>query len=190
MALTNEHKEILLWLFQAISILLFCCAIIRLLFIMKPPIYTLTDLTVPTNQAGNGFTVQERDEISKGYASTTVVFSLVITDPNKEGIFYDETKMILSQNGSVLGRSSLSPFHQSGRSSLSNPVLLSANRSIFAENGTLKLGLETTIRYKIITWTTKRHWLSLEASVPVDEDGMFSIGEEGVKLKPVKVIKE
>ncbi|KAJ8444526.1 hypothetical protein Cgig2_028343 [Carnegiea gigantea] len=159
MALTNEHKEILLWLFQAISILLFFCAIIRLLFITKPPIHTLTDLTVPTNQGGNEFSVQECDEISQ-----------VITNPNKEGIFYDETKMILSQNGSVL-------------------VLLSANRSIFAENGTLKLGLQTTIRYKMIKWTTKRHSLSLEASIPVEEDGMFSIGKEGVKLKPVKVIR-
>jgi len=157
--------------------------------IAKPPIVTLTDLTVPTNQGGNGFSVPVHDEVSQNYTSTTVVFSLVITNPNKKGILYDETKLILSQNGSVLGRSSLSPFYQSGRSSVSNPVLLSADQSISAENGMLNLGLETTIRYRILKWTTKRHSLSLEASVPVDEDGIFSIGEEGVELEPAKVIR-
>ncbi|KAJ8444525.1 hypothetical protein Cgig2_028340 [Carnegiea gigantea] len=99
-----------------------------------------------------------------------------------------KAKTIIDPQNVFSHQQGIPPSH-SGRSTLSNPVLLSANRSIFAENGALKLGLETAIRYKIIKWTTKQHSLSLEASVPVDEGGMFSIGEEGVKLKPVKVIR-
>ena len=116
-----------------------------------------------------------------------MVFSLVITNPNKnKGILYDETAFTLTQKGLIIGKSSLKPFYQNGMGVISNSVLVNVDRFVLGQNGTLKVGLETTVRYRILRWTTKQHSLNLEASVAADKDGMFSINEEGVTLKPSK----
>jgi len=179
--------QLFIWLIQVIVVLLFCCAVIRLCLIARPPTYTLADLTVPATRGGNEFSLQKRDEITQNHTLTTMVFSLVITNPNKnKGILYDETAFTLTQKGLIIGKSSLKPFYQNGMGVISNSVLVNVDRFVLGQNGTLKVGLETTVRYRILRWTTKQHSLNLEASVAADKDGMFSINEEGVTLKPSK----
>ncbi|KMT04020.1 hypothetical protein BVRB_8g187230 [Beta vulgaris subsp. vulgaris] len=183
---TNPSKiPLFIWFFEVFAVLCSCCIVISLCLIPYPPSYTLTNLNIHGIQ-GSDFSAQDHVEIKNN--ATTIMFSLLISNGNKaKDVVYGETKISLYKNGSLDGVSTLPGFVQSGRSNMSSLVLVNMKSGVRDhENEILKVGLETKVRYIVLGWITKLHLLKFEAIVPIDESGKLSLGNEGLKLKPVK----
>lgn len=180
---TNPSKiPLFIWFFEVIFVLVFCCVIINMSVIPWPPTYTITNLS-------------NHEEIK--LSNTTMIFSLLVTNSNYgKDIIYDyETKISLYKNGnSLIGVTTL-PARPgsvlSGKSNSSSLVLLNVYQEKMKYgssdgNGDLKIGLETKVRYIVLGWTTRSHLLNFEAFLPIDENGKLSLGDEGIKLEPMK----
>ncbi|XP_074267392.1 protein NDR1-like [Silene latifolia] len=116
--------------------------------------------------------------------NTTVVFLLVITNPNKgKDIIHGDIMVTLYKDGSVLGAETIPGFYQGQKSNYSSRVLVNVDQLKLRQedinrNSTLEFGLETWVRYRILGWTSKRHLLKLETSVPISSvNGTLPMGE-------------
>ncbi|KAL2931604.1 Protein NDR1 [Bienertia sinuspersici] len=180
------------WFIEVFLVLFFCCFVIRMCLIPWPPTYTITNyVKYPGTQEGiKGFSIKDRAEI-KG-KNTAMMFLLLITNSNKgKDIMYDEIRINVYKNGSLVGGSTLQGIFQSEKSNVSSLVLVNVNQHVMKlgdsndESGRLKVELETKVRYIILGWITKQHLLNFEAFVPIDKSGKLSLGHKGIIFEPV-----
>uniref|UniRef100_A0A803M238 FAD-binding PCMH-type domain-containing protein n=1 Tax=Chenopodium quinoa TaxID=63459 RepID=A0A803M238_CHEQI len=80
-----------------------------------PPTYTITNLAIPGSLDNTTtLSMQDLNEV-KLVMNSTIILSLLITNSNKaKEIVYDESKITLYKNGSLVGISTLQGFFQSG----------------------------------------------------------------------------
>ncbi|KAF3620679.1 hypothetical protein FXO38_32232 [Capsicum annuum] len=181
----SKHPfDLYCWFFQVVAVLCLTSIVIWLCLVPKNPIFTIVDFSFLFFNIKNS---------SLHSDNNSVILNLEIFNPNKgKSIYYNDINFALNYNGLVVGKNSTKGFYQGHKIITRKEVQMYIVDELFWQeigNGRsidFVVGLETTVKFKILAWRTKPRWLKYVAymsNVTMSTNGTIS-SEKLVNLYP------
>ncbi|XP_019171558.1 PREDICTED: protein NDR1-like isoform X2 [Ipomoea nil] len=120
---------------------------------------------------------------------TSVRLGIEISNPNKGmSIYYSDIYFTMNHNGIVVAKNSTPGFYQPCKNDTTRAVEMKLAdlqflQQIIGGNVSFKIGLETTVQYRIFKWKTKHHKMDYEAYVYNVTVNGTDLGQNGTVLK-------
>ncbi|GFZ06526.1 late embryogenesis abundant (LEA) hydroxyproline-rich glycoprotein family [Actinidia rufa] len=133
------------------------------------------------------FYVPALDKSANSTANTSISFDLKLDNKNRDkGIYYSSLNLTFYYGSDPVANQTFPKFYQ-GFNKKARRRAAVETRGFFGpgQNGSdqvLRVGLVTSVRFKIIFWKTKRHKLVVGAEVKVNEFGKKEY-EKGIRLR-------
>ncbi|KAI3710434.1 hypothetical protein L2E82_40215 [Cichorium intybus] len=155
------------WFVQVLIVLSLTAVVIWLSTKPGNPKFTITAIHIPQTGNRNITKIQENETVG----NNSVVFDLEITNPNNGmTICYVEIDVRLYNGGVLAGSKSLGSFCEGRKKTVTEEVLIDADRVSRAGNGShagLRVTVETMVIYNILKWKTKVHHIGFEGFVTI-----------------------
>ncbi|CAI9292610.1 unnamed protein product [Lactuca saligna] len=157
------------WFVQVLIVLSMVAVVIWLITKPRNPIFTITAIQIP--KSGN------RSLTNETLRNNSVNLDLEITNPNSGiTVCYILIDVKLYNDGVLCGSKSLGSFCQRQRKTVTQEVLIDADREFRAGNAgggaRLRVRVETMLKYhSILSWKMKIHHLGFEGFVRIGNEG-------------------
>ncbi|KAL7592616.1 hypothetical protein Lser_V15G32115 [Lactuca serriola] len=158
------------WFLQVLIVLSMVAVVIWLITKPRNPKFTITAIQIP-GSGNRSFTKYET------LRNNSVDLDLQITNPNSGiTICYLLIDVKLYNGGVLCGSKSLVSFCQRQRKTVTEEVLIDADREFRAGNAgggaRLRVRVETMVKYhSLLSWKTKIHHLGFEGFVRIGKEG-------------------
>ncbi|CAK9182914.1 unnamed protein product, partial [Ilex paraguariensis] len=141
------------------------------------------------------FYVSALNKTLNSTSNHSIFFDLKLENQNiDKGVYYDAINLTFYYGPNIslpIANYTVSGFHQGHKKYTHRKDLVDARGVPWDEvfrgvsNGSVavfRVDLATTVRFKVISWKTKRHKLDLKGNVKVDDSGK-KVETKGIKLK-------
>ncbi|CAH1448341.1 unnamed protein product [Lactuca virosa] len=175
------------WFLQVLIVLSMVAVVIWLITKPRNPKFTITAIQIPKSGNRSLTKVQQNETLR----NNSVDLDLQITNPNSGiTICYILIDVKLYNGGVLCGSKSLGSFCQGQRKTVTEEVLIDADREFRAGNAgggaVLRVTVETMVRFhSILSWKTKVHHLGFEGFVRIGNEGNLT---EKVYLHKIPLI--